>query len=73
MWHEAGILVGEPAFVPAPDATAEDEGVVLVVLIQADGTSALAVFDGQTLEEVARATVPFQLTVGFHGSFIPAK
>ena len=28
--------------------------------------------EGQTLEEVARATVPFQLTVGFHGSFIPA-
>ena len=52
---------------------AEDEGVVLAVLVQADGTTALAVLDGATLEEVAVAELPsLRLTVGFHGCFLPA-
>ncbi|KAL4859791.1 Carotenoid cleavage dioxygenase 8 B [Chlorella vulgaris] len=57
VWHEAGTLVGEPVFVPAPEATAEDDGVVMVVLVQADGSSALVVLDGKSLEEVARCRV----------------
>ncbi|PSC71885.1 carotenoid oxygenase [Micractinium conductrix] len=73
VWHRPGTLVGEPAFVPAPGATSEDEGVVLAVLVQADGTTALAVLDGATLEEVAVAELPsLRLTVGFHGCFLPA-
>ncbi|KAL4425949.1 hypothetical protein ABPG75_009965 [Micractinium tetrahymenae] len=72
IWHESGTLVGEPAFVPAPGATAEDDGVVLTVLVQADGSAALSVLDGRTLTEVARAQLPgWQLTIGFHGCFIP--
>lgn len=72
IWHEPGTLVGEPAFVPAPDAAAEDDGVVLAVLVQADGSAALVVLDGQTLAEVACAQLPgWQLTIGFHGCFIP--
>lgn len=70
VWHESGTLVGEPAFVPAPNATAEDDGVVLCVLVQADGTSAMLVLDGRSLAEVARCTVPYQLTIGFHGTFL---
>lgn len=66
------MLVGEPAFVPAPGATAEDEGMVLVVLVEADGGSSLAVLDGQSLTEVARARLPWGVTVGFHGCFVPS-
>lgn len=73
VWHEAGTLVGEPVFVPAPEATAEDDGVVMVVLVQADGSSALVVLDGKSLEEVARCRVPYQLTIGFHGTFLPSS
>lgn len=70
IWNEPSVLVGEPAFVPAPNATSEDDGVLLIVLVQADGTAALSVLDGVSLKEVARAELPFKLTVGFHGCFI---
>jgi carotenoid cleavage dioxygenase-like enzyme len=56
-----------------PGATAEDEGVVLCVLVQADGSSALVVLDGQSFEEVARCAVPYRLTIGFHGTFLPTQ
>lgn len=55
-----------------PSLTAEDEGVVLVVAIQADGTSCMLVLDGASLAELARARLPWRLTTGFHGAFIPA-
>ena len=45
---------------------------MMVVLVQADGSAALAVLDGASLQEQARAVLPFKLTVGFHGTFIPA-
>lgn len=51
---------------------AEDEGVVMVVVVEADGSSSLAVLDGASLAEVARAKLPWNLTIGFHGAFIPA-
>ncbi|KAI7842354.1 hypothetical protein COHA_003994 [Chlorella ohadii] len=72
VWHEPGVLVGEPIFVPAPDATAEDEGAVLAVVVEADGGSSLVCLDGATLQEQARARLPWQITIGFHGCFVPA-
>ena len=51
---------------------AEDEGAVLVVLVQADGNAALAVLDGATLVELARAVLPYALPCGFHGCFVPS-
>lgn len=73
VWHEPGALVGEPAFVPAPGAAAEDEGAVLSVLTQADGRAALLVLDGSSFDEVARAVLPYGLPNGFHGGFLPAR
>lgn len=72
VWHEAGVVVGEPTFVPAPGSTNEDEGVVLSVLVQADGNAALLVLDAQSHAEVARARLPYGLPNGFHGGFMPA-
>jgi len=43
----------------------------MVVLTQADGTAALAILDGASLAEIAYAELPYRLTVGFHGCFIP--
>ena len=55
---------------PAP----EDDGVLLsVVLDAANATSFLLVLDAATLEEVARATVPHALPLGFHGEFCGAE
>jgi len=62
----------EPIFVPRPDGTLEDDGVVLtVVLDDVSKRSVLVVLDGETLEEVARATVPHPIPFDFHGRFFP--
>ncbi|MEV0675641.1 carotenoid oxygenase family protein [Actinosynnema sp. NPDC050436] len=69
-WHEPGRYPGEPVFVAAPDARAEDDGVVLsVVLDAAAGRSCLLVLDATTFTELARAEVPHAIPFGFHGQF----
>ncbi|MEU4746649.1 carotenoid oxygenase family protein, partial [Actinosynnema sp. NPDC023658] len=69
-WHEPGRYPGEPVFVPAPGARAEDDGVLLSVVLDGDaGRSGLLVLDAATFEEVARAEVPHAIPFGFHGQF----
>jgi carotenoid cleavage dioxygenase-like enzyme len=69
-WSEDGLYPGEPVFVPAPDAKAEDDGVLLsVILDPARGTSSLLVLDADTLAERARAEVPHHIPHGFHGQY----
>lgn len=70
VWHEDGCYPGEPVFVAAPGATAEDDGVVLsAVLDSAAGRSFLLVLDAATFTETARAEVPHAMPFGFHGVF----
>jgi beta,beta-carotene 9',10'-dioxygenase len=69
-WHEPGCYPGEPVFVAAPSAVAEDDGVVLsVVLDAAAARSFLVVLDGRSFTELARAEVPHPIPFGFHGQF----
>jgi beta,beta-carotene 9',10'-dioxygenase len=69
-WADEGCYAGEPVFVPSPGASAEDEGVVLsVVLDAAAGRSFLLVLDAQSFEEIARAEVPHHIPFGFHGQY----
>ena len=72
-WDEPSAWAGEPVFVPRPGATAEDDGVVLSVVLDADaGSSFLLVLDAQTFTEVARARAPHHVPFGFHGQFFSA-
>lgn len=57
---------------PAPHSAAEDDGVVLSVLTQSDGRTALLVLDGASFEEEARVVLPYGLPAGFHGCWLPA-
>lgn len=69
-WYEDDCYPGEPVFVPAPGATAEDEGVILsVVLHGGRGRSFLLLLDGQSFAEQARAEVPHHIPFGFHGQY----
>ncbi len=69
-WHEPGCYPGEPVFVPSPDGTAEDDGVMLSVVLDAEAnTSFLLVLDAGSFREVARAGVPHAVPFGFHGQF----
>lgn len=73
-WAEDGCFVGEPVFVAAPDAVAEDEGVLLtVVLDSARGRSFMVVLDAGTLEELARASAPHHLPFDLHGQFFAGQ
>jgi carotenoid cleavage dioxygenase-like enzyme len=70
IWEERGSFPGEPVFVAAPDAEAEDEGVLLSVVLDGDrGSSCLLVLDARDLSELARAEVPHHIPFGFHGQF----
>jgi beta,beta-carotene 9',10'-dioxygenase len=70
-WQEAGCYPGEPVFVAAPEATDEDDGVMLsVVLDIRAGASFLLILDAHTFTELARATAPHHIPFGFHGNFL---
>jgi carotenoid cleavage dioxygenase-like enzyme len=69
-WREPGTHPGEAVFVPRPAGTAEDDGVLLsVILDPARDRSVLVVLDAATLTERARAPLPHRLPYGFHGQF----
>ena len=52
---------------------AEDDGVVLSVVLDADrGSSSLLVLDADDLSELARAEVPHHIPFSFHGQFARA-
>ncbi len=71
-FDDGGDYFGEPVFVPAPNGDAEDDGVVLVVALDADADrSRLLVLDGQTFTERARATLPHAAPFDFHGRYFP--
>jgi len=70
-WSAEDCYPGEPVFVPAPDACAEDDGVVLSVVLDAPrGTSFLLVLDARLFQEIARAEVPHHIPFGFHGQYL---
>jgi carotenoid cleavage dioxygenase-like enzyme len=70
IWAEPGCYPGEPVFVARPDATAEDDGAILsVVLDSATERSFLLVLDAASFEELARAEAPHHIPFGFHGQY----
>ncbi|WP_458187960.1 carotenoid oxygenase family protein [Haladaptatus sp. NG-WS-4] len=62
----------EPIFVPRPQGTSEDDGVVLTVVLDvAAEHSWLVVLDGSSFTELARAAVPHAIPFDFHGRYFP--
>ncbi len=69
-WEQDGCYPGEPVFVRRPEGEAEDDGVLLSLVLDAEARSSyLAVLDAHTLEELARAEAPHVIPFGFHGQF----
>ncbi|XP_029302502.1 beta-carotene oxygenase 2b [Cottoperca gobio] len=71
VWEHAGLYPSEPVFVPSPNATEEDDGVIMSVVItpNKDKSTFLLVLDAKTFEELGRAVVPVNIPYGFHGTF----
>ena len=74
IWSQEDCYPGEPVFVPTPDGTKEDDGVLLsVVLDGMKGRSFLLALDAQNMEEIGRAEVPHHIPFGFHGMYTMEK
>uniref|UniRef100_A0A672IM17 Beta-carotene oxygenase 1 n=1 Tax=Salarias fasciatus TaxID=181472 RepID=A0A672IM17_SALFA len=72
-WNEEDCLPSEPVFIPRPNGESEDDGVVLLSVINGKpGQPDFLLFlDGKTFKEVARAYVKAELCKDMHGFFIP--
>lgn len=71
-WSQDKHTPSEPIFVPAPDAQAEDEGVILTVVFDGTkGRSYLLCLDAASMEELGRAEVGAPVGMGFHGIHVP--
>lgn len=69
-WERPGCSPSEPVFVARPGAEAEDDGVLLSVVLDTEReTSSLLVLDAASLEEVASAEAPHHVPFSFHGQF----
>ncbi|MEF8791723.1 MAG: carotenoid oxygenase family protein [Haloarculaceae archaeon] len=69
---DGGDYFGEPLFVPDPDGTREDDGVVLTVALDPEADrSRLLVLDGHSFGERARVTLPHAAPFDFHGRYFP--
>ncbi|KAJ8276087.1 hypothetical protein COCON_G00078390 [Conger conger] len=71
VWHHPGLFPSEPVFVPSPNATEEDDGVILSVVLTPtkENSTFLLVLDARTFKELGRAEVPVNMPYGFHGVF----
>jgi carotenoid cleavage dioxygenase-like enzyme len=73
-WSSPDCYPGEPVFVGSPERRAEDDGVILsVVLDAARAESYLLVLDAQSFAERARAKIPHPVLFGYHGEFFEGQ
>ncbi len=72
-WKDPGYYVSEPTFVARPEAEAEDDGVLLVTLLNATSQCnvSLVILDARDLREVARLRFETEGSVSqaMHGLF----
>ena len=70
--HEFG---AEPVFIPAANATSEDEGYLIsYVYDQATNGSSVQILNAQQITEgpIAKVMLPQRVPYGFHGSWVSA-
>ena len=70
--HESG---AEPVFIPAVNATSEDEGYLIsFVYDKSTNSSSVQILNAQRISEgpIAKVILPQRVPYGFHGSWVPA-
>ncbi|XP_030640344.1 retinal Mueller cells isomerohydrolase [Chanos chanos] len=73
IWQEPDSYPSEPLFVQSPDATEEDDGVLLSIVVNpgAQRPGYLLILNARDLSEIARAEVDVIIPVTFHGMYKP--
>merc|ERR1711971_1492538 len=70
IWYKEEHYSGEPIFIPNPDGTTEDDGVLLVIVL--DGSTQLSyllLLDGKSFETLAEARLDTFIPMSIHGSW----
>merc|ERR1712241_1545832 len=72
VWYQENHYNGEPMFIPRPGAEKEDDGVVLVTVLDGDTKqSYLLMLDGETFDPIAQANLPERIPMSIHGYWSP--
>jgi beta,beta-carotene 9',10'-dioxygenase len=72
-WRAPDCFPGEPIFVPDPGRDAEDEGVVISLVLDGAAERSFFLFlDAKSFGERARVSLPLFIPQGFHGELFPA-
>ncbi len=69
-WNQEGCFPGEPVFVPSPQSKAEDDGIlVTLVLDTTNESSFLLLLDASSMQEITKIIAPDPIMIGFHGQY----
>ncbi|SHK02848.1 carotenoid oxygenase family protein [Desulforamulus aeronauticus] len=69
-WYKDHQYPNEPIFVPSPDATEEDDGVILSLILDTQlEKSFLLILNAQDFNEIARAQIPLAIPFNSHGQY----
>ncbi|XP_078673066.1 beta,beta-carotene 15,15'-dioxygenase-like [Branchiostoma floridae x Branchiostoma belcheri] len=72
LWSRPNHYASEPSFVPDPNGTEEDDGVILSSVLDGDrGLNYLLILDARTMEVMNTAYMPTWIPYNFHGQFFP--
>lgn len=74
LWNAGeNYFCGEPVFIEAPNATDEDDGVIIAGACSSkpDKQDYMVVLDAKSFKELGRASVPVRITTCTHNTFIP--
>lgn len=68
-------FLGEPMFIPNPNGTEEDDGIIISCVTRArhDEKSSIMFLDGKTMKEVARAEFNNFIPLAVHGIVLPKE
>ena len=69
-WSETGCHPTEPTFIARPQGQAEDDGVIITIVLDVQKKSSFAlILDAASFTELARIEVPQNILIGYHGNF----
>ena len=72
VWGQASHYPGEMFFIPDPQGSAEDDGLLITVVFDGEKEeSYLLLLDAATFKEVNRAVLPTFVPFSFHGNWFP--